>query len=260
VSDFWKNAVECIRERTLCQLKPRVTDITLGLAYSGMLLEDTVLGLSYTAFPRSPKRQIHPKWAGNLQATPIDQLLEFFTSEDQLERTIGLTCVNALSQFSLREEIGGRGGEDLPENREDVLGRVVGMIGEIRPLVARITKAGGSVFVIDREREVAPRKGVTPVQELSDLDQLDHLFVSGTAMLYDDFSEVIKLKTRGSKALVGPSAQILPSIAFQCGFDVVASSYVCSPTEALRILREGGGYFFMKRFCKKYTFYKNENM
>ena len=76
--------------------------------------------------------------------------------------------------------------------------------------------------------------------------------------IFNNFDAIIDLlpHVTGKKILVGPSAQILPHLAFELGFSDVGSSRITDSEMTTKIIQEGGGYRHFKAFTKKYLFEK----
>ncbi|MCK4849140.1 MAG: hypothetical protein KAT16_08955, partial [Candidatus Heimdallarchaeota archaeon] len=59
---------------------------------------------------------------------------------------------------------------------------------------------------------------------------------------------------QGEKILIGPSAQILPEVAFSTGFTFIGSSKIRDSRLTLSSIMEGGGYRAFKPHTDKYSF------
>ncbi|MHA2365150.1 MAG: Rossmann-like domain-containing protein [Candidatus Hodarchaeales archaeon] len=254
MQNFWNFTVEYFQKKGYF-VDVHVNDLYLGLSYSGMIVNDDIMGLTYTALPDT---RFHTpfSWSGELQKKSLNQLIRMFNSSNLLERTIGLVTINAISQVQLKGKLDKYPDLPLISILGDVHEKEIGMIGLIKPIADDMIKSGAYVKVMDSEHKKNQMEGVQTIQVIEELKNVSHLFVSGTAMLFNDFIDLVNLKIKGKKILIGPSAQIIPEIPFQFNFDVVASSFIEYPIKAMQIIKQAGGYYKTKNLSKKYMIIK----
>ena len=162
--------------------------------------------------------------------------------------------MNAFSQAnlpSLRTE-----NLDILDIFEEKSGNI-SMIGNIQPVTRFLSQKGYQIKILDRYAPPRQQAQITTAEEISDLKNADHLIVSGSALVFETFDLIrdLLLTIPREKVLLGPSAQILPNIAFKHGFTFLGSSKIINTNSTMRVIMEGGGYRAFKAFTKKYSFH-----
>jgi uncharacterized protein (DUF4213/DUF364 family) len=233
-----------------------VSDIVIGMRYTGVLLSNGILGLSYTLYEREQAKETQDRYLKEkfLSNKSLLQLVSFCSSEFSIFRSLGFAALNAFSQSNLplksiiKSDI-----KDLFLTKSP---SVVGMIGNIHPITQFLTKKDFKIRVLDKFSSPSPSSHITPVTNIDDLLNVDHLIVSGSALVFDNFPQILSLipTISGERIFIGPSAQILPQIAFKYGFTFLASSKVTDIKSTLLTLKEGGSYRSFKAYLQKYCF------
>ncbi|MFX1511602.1 MAG: Rossmann-like domain-containing protein [Promethearchaeota archaeon] len=139
----------------------------------------------------------------------------------------------------------------------------IGMIGAIHSVLRRIVTEKGEVLLRDdtlRQRQChrLPKNGINLVSSVDELKNVDHLLVTGSAIIHKDIGKILAILPfiQGERVLIGPSAQILPQAAFKDGFTIIASSWVEQVKETMQNISEGGGYHIFQKYCRKYVIRK----
>lgn len=258
MANFFERSVNYLGEYVENSFRYKILDVSIGLAYSSMILTNgakKVVGVSYTRLPPQHTHSATGKWVGCISKWTIREVMNLFCSEDPLERTLGLLAINAVSQLTISERL-----SIYPDrNMTDLLNigpsTVVGMVGFIKPLSDRLVKKGATVVVVDNAFQPSVgHERVFWVERINELKNAHHLLITGTSLLFDDVEEVFSLQPLqgGKKILVGPTAQALPELIFEWGFDAVASSFVVDIQTITEVVRHAGGYQHMKPFVQKY--------
>jgi len=239
-------------------LKLSIKKVVIGLLYTGVQLANGTVGVSYTLTDRrndlNAYHQLLQK--GFLSEKLLIELIDYCSSKYEILRTIGVAALNSLSQAHL--DFTTATDQDVSKLLDLTPDSLVGMVGNIHPITRRLHKKNVSLRILDEYNPVLSTKNITPASKVSDLGEVDHILISGSALVFDSLDEIIKLlpQISGSKILVGPSAQVLPEVAFQLGFSLVGSSRIINAEKTLRVLQQGGGYRFFKKYTKKYAFVK----
>jgi uncharacterized protein (DUF4213/DUF364 family) len=251
-----------IAQRTIELTQPStnlpVKNVVLGLLYSGVQLENSTLGVSYTLTDRrndlNAYHQLLQK--GFLSEKSLKELIDFCSSNYAILRTIGVAALNSLSQAHI--DFTTATDQDVSDLLDLTSNSLVGMVGNIHPITRYLSKKNVSLRILDEFNPVTRVKNIIPASKVSDLEDVNHILISGSALVFDSLDEIIKLLPRisGHKVLVGPSAQVLPEVAFQLGFSLVGSSKIIDTEKTLRVLQQGGGYRFFKKYTEKYSFVK----
>ncbi len=236
---------------------PNLREIIVGLTFCAVRTTDDIVGLSFTMTdPRRPP--IRGKYP--LVERSWQELMNFFLSDRPTERSLGLATINALSQTFLREKITTEVVNDGSEWLPNPAGLRIGMVGAIHPLIRQIIAKNGKILLRDatvfqRGHHQLPKEGVTLVPSVEKLKNVDHLLVTGSAIVHKGFEEILTIfpTIRGERVLIGPSAQILPHAAFKDGFTILASSRVEQVERTMQTVREGAGYHLFQKYCRKYV-------
>ena len=235
-----------------------VKNVVLGLLYSAVQLENGTVGVSYTLTDRRSDLNAYHQLLqrGFISEKSLEELIDFCSSKYAILRTIGVAALNSLSQAHI--DFTAATDQDVSELLNLTSGSLVGMVGNIHPITRYLSKKNISLRILDEFNPVTRIKNIIPASKVSDLGGVDHILISGSALVFDSIDEIIKLlhQISGQKILVGPSAQVLPEVAFQLGFSLVGSSRIINTEKTFRVLQQGGGYRFFKKYAKKYTFVK----
>ncbi|MFX1506328.1 MAG: Rossmann-like domain-containing protein [Promethearchaeota archaeon] len=251
-----------IAQRTIELIQPSINmpikNVVIGLLYSGVQLENGTVGVSYTLTDRKNDLNAYHQLLqeGFLSEKSLEELIDFCFSEFAIQRTIGVAALNSLSQAHI--DYTNATDQDVSELLDITSDSLVGMVGNIHPITRYLSKKNVSLRILDEYNPVSNVKNITPASKVSDLEDVDHILISGSALVFDSLDEIIKLlpQVSGCKILVGPSAQVLPEVAFQLGFSLVGSSRIINAENTLCVLQQGGGYRFFKKYTQKYSFVK----
>ena len=237
-----------------------IKKIVIGLLYTCIQLEDGTAGVSYTLTDRYTDRNAYHQLLQNgfLSEKTLIQLIDYCSSKYAIMRTIGVAALNTYCQDHI--DFSNATDRDVSELIDLQSDLTIGMVGNIHPITRYLSKKEVSLRILDKYAPASPTKHVTPVSKVSDLKSVDQLLVSGSALVFDTFDEIIGLLPHitGKKIFVGPSAQILPELAFKLGFSAIGSSKIIDSYKTIHILQEGGGYRFFKKFTGKYSFVKRK--
>ncbi len=233
-----------------------IESVIIGIRYTSVLLSSGSCGVAYTLTDQSAEKNRHNKYLSEkfLFEKSLEYLVEFCASKYSIFRSIGVAALNAFSQAnlpSLRTE-----NLDILDIFEEKSGNI-SMIGNIQPVTRFLSQKGYQIKILDRYSPPRQQAQITTVEEISDLQNADHLIVSGSALVFETFDLVrdLLLTIPGEKVLLGPSAQILPAIAFKHGFTFLGSSEIINTKSVMSIIMEGGGYRAFKEFTQKYSFH-----
>ena len=236
--------------------KMSIKNIVIGLLYTGVQLANGTVGVSYTLTDRrndlNAYHQLLQK--GFLSEKSLIELIDYCSSKYAILRSVGVAALNSLSQAYI--DYSTATDQDVGELLDLTPNSLVGMVGNIHPITQTLIKKNASLRILDEYNPISPSKNTIPASKVSDLGEVDHILISGSALVFDSFDEIINLlpEIPGYKILVGPSAQVLPEVAFQLGFSLVGSSRIINGEKTLHVLQQGGGYRFFKNYTKKYTF------
>ena len=234
----------------------QVKTVVVGIRYTAVLLVNGSMGVSYTLLDKKAEKESHSKYLTMkyLYEKSLQELTNFCSSNLSIFRSIGVAALNAYSQANISsiEETN----MDVSELFHSDPSVTVGMVGNIHPISNFLAKNGFRIKILDDSFSKKKTSRITPVREVEDLTEVHHLIVSGSALVFDTFSNIVDILSgiQGEKILIGPSAQILPQIAFNMGFTFLGSSKIRNSQLTLRAILEGGGYRAFKHYTEKYSF------
>jgi len=238
----------------------QVKTVVVGIRYTCLLLSDGSVGVAYTFFDKNAEKESHLEYLSTkyLYEKPLSELIEFCSSKLGIFRSVGVAALNAYSQASLQLTKGDY--RDVTELFHSQHSTTVGMIGNIHPISNFLVKKGFTLKILDKSFSPEQTSQIIPVSKVDELTDVQHLIVSGSALVFDTFSHIIDILPliRGEKILIGPSAQILPEVAFNTGFTFIGSSKIRDSRLTLSSIMEGGGYRAFKIHTEKYSFQASE--
>ncbi len=175
----------------------------------------------------------------------VASVVELLDSTHMIERTIALAVVNAVSQQRLAAEIlereehaGSKLGEGVTELLEKHGVKRVAVIGNMSPIVKELLARGCSVIVFERSREYRVGNVLPDCLEPRMLPEAEALVITG-ASLVNDTLDLVLLFAQNSRLniLVGPTAQVHPSLLAGEKIHYVSSCFVRDLEKALWLLR-----------------------
>jgi len=248
---------------------PKVTKAVIGLGYTGVEIQayayNPFLGLAYTLPSVIEKTNCSKiNFAGTLTGKKLVDLLQWSYKPPSLEKIIGIATLNAVSQHILEvinpyKKIK----VDLVKYLKIDKDTKIIFIGQISPLIKRVSNITKSIIIVEDNPSVSPSLNEFSIR--NNINKLngeeistDILFCTGTALINDTMEEILTLFKRYARKIVviGPSASIIPDILFDYGVDIVGGMKIVDSESTLRVLQEGGGTKQFKQFGKKYNLMK----
>ncbi len=233
----------------------RVESVVIGIRYTCVILSDGSCGVAYTLIDQLTEKLSHNKYLSEkfLYEKDLVHLINYCNSKYSIFRSVGVATLNALSQVYL-PSLGRKPKNILALFQNDSTN--IGMIGDIQPISRPLAQHGHHIKILDNFAPKIQNSQITAVEGISALKNSDHIIVSGSALVYETFDQVrdLLISIQGEKILLGPSAQLLPDVAFKHGFTFLGSSKIIDTESTMRVITEGGGYRAFKTFTKKYAF------
>ncbi|MBO8126891.1 MAG: DUF364 domain-containing protein [Firmicutes bacterium] len=218
----------------------RIANLTIGLGYVAVTLDDNRTGLAYVF-----RNQLGPSCgvlnqAGALEEVPLTEMIQWAGDADLLKSSLGIAAINALTDS---HEV--RGVSKLSDaevysfSAEDV----VGMIGYFTPFANKVKAAGAKLYAFDSQRQELPDVHPDEDQERY-IPECTKLIVTGTVVINGTLDRILDLgKNAESFVLLGFSTPLYPQVFAETPVSVLAGSVV--PVEAVasvhRIVSQGGG-------------------
>ena len=222
----------------------RVEGVCLGLGYSGLKLDTGHAGVCNTLISEAtPQCCEILQDAGTLAGRPVTEFLGMIESWDFIERVIGVSALNALSQIVFE----GHPDRYLVEERNlvDVVevhpGDTVVMVGHIKPFTPVFKAKAKTLYILERSPHRG--EGVLPDTACERLvPGADVVVITGSALANSTLDRLLELAREArTVAIVGPTASCLPDPLFSRGVDYVGGIRIRDADRAMRILSEGGG-------------------
>ena len=181
-----------------------------------------------------------------------------------LEKIIGIAALNAASQHILAVKNPYKTIEgsllDFLKIRKDTR---ITFIGFMKPMIRNILNRTKFIKIIDNNPVI--NRTYHDILILNDIDDLkeselstDILFCTGTSLINDTLERILSVFRKQAKfiALIGPTISFLPDILFDKGVDIVGGMNMIDSESTIKVLQEGGGTKFFKKYGRKYNFIK----
>ena len=226
----------------------RVTDVRVGLGYTGVALEDGRCGLAFSLHEKEYESCTVIAEAGTLAGRKASELVSWMKQTDETACAIGLATANALIKIP-----SGAAESDildlLPVDREDV----VGMIGYFGSLVDSIRRRARVLHIF--ERKPIPDLGVLPDSAAVELlPECQLVVISATTLLNHTIDGLLDLcRAAREIAILGPSTPFLSEPFRKRGVTILSGIQVVDGPRVLRIVSEAGGTRSFGRAIKKLT-------
>ena len=213
-----------------------VADVSVGLGYTAVQLDDGRCGLAYTFRDDVREGCCVISEAGTLSGRRASDLATWAKSSDTVARAVGLATLNALTDVPQ-----GAVEADLLTELQVTSKDVIGMVGYFGPLVGPLRSRGTTLHVF--ERHPMPKTDVLPeASAVQILPQCDVVILSATTLINRTLDDLLPLCSNAHDiAILGPSTPLLPAVFVDRGITVLSSVRVVQPARLLRVVSEGGG-------------------
>ena len=214
-----------------------VEDFVIGIGLVGVKLSDGSAGVAYN-LKQDLLGECEEFSEGrgknySLLLKPGEKAITFieaFTSENPLAKSLGLATINAVLSEKENLQKG-----DLLEHLEIKEGDIVGMIGEIGPLIMAAIEKGAKVRVFERNR----KRGQFPDWAITTyLEDCDVVIISASSIVNWTIEWVLDYVKTDRVAIVGPTATLVKDIF---PVKVIAGAKILDPDKLLDSLPRGIG-------------------
>lgn len=237
----------------------RISKISKGHFFTGTVLDDGSSGLCYSLFNQEPINSLaYFRKLDSFESLDLGKILGFAINRKDLERVIGISCLNAISQHILKTEQSRYrilfNTDPIDHITFEKSDRVV-MIGNIRGFLPKLQALADNVAVIDdrlQDVELPSFKRLETTQE--QLKEATIVFITGSAIANNTLEPVLQWSENAREVVVvGPSAGMIPDPLFRRGVTILSSMQVEEPNAVLQTIEEGKGTPSFKQYCKKYN-------
>lgn len=239
----------------------KVTDVRIGLAYTGILLSEKYGGVACTPlyeFSGCPALGLQE----TLKGSSADKLLKLSFSKNPLEAAVGIATANALFHMLLELKP-----EKLPVSNIDILdlinpGDKIGMVGYFAPLVPKILEITNKLIILEkREVEAVDTKEIRILPSKSAIEVLpdsDMIIISASTLANQTFDKLLSFCGKAREVvLLGPSTPLYPKPFFEQGITAVMGTRIFDPLRMLTIVSEAGGTKKLHQYCGEKIAFKN---
>ena len=249
-----------------------IDDLVIGIFFTGVKLSTGHTGVAFTPMGEIPEAVCCPTTAarmpqaGNLDGSPVSEILKYALDTNVLKSAIGVATLNALSQWVIESEDGReyeiikeKDGFDLLEIKPD---ETVTLIGAFGPYIRRLKRTGNPLYIVEKNSQALrtdEMKYFKPESEMSSvLKKSDAIIITGTAIVNHTIDPILSFITNGKRtAIIRPTASMAPDAFFKRGVNVMAGVRILDPDSMIKILKQGGSaYHLLKECSEKIAFVK----
>ncbi|MBN2106797.1 MAG: DUF364 domain-containing protein [Deltaproteobacteria bacterium] len=231
-----------------------VSDVRIGLGYTAVRLDTGSVGLAYTFRNKAESGCSVFQGKRPLAGSPVRDVLQYLSSGELLERTLGLAAANALFNTPAATEslpgcssAGGDLLDVLALTKEDR----VGMVGFFGPLVPVIRQRAGELIIF--EENMARSDGLCPgSREAELLPACSVAIITATSIINNSFEHIAAAAVNCRiTAVLGPSTPLEPDIFRGYGITHLSGVIGVDTAAILREVSEAGGTRFFMKWSKK---------
>jgi len=259
--------IDIITEKSPAPLRDIwIDDLVIGIFFTGVKLSTGYSGVAFTPIGEIPEAVCCPTTAarmpqaGNLEGSPVSEILKYALDTNVLKSAIGVATLNALSQLII--ESGDRREYEIVKDKDgfDLLGikpkETVSLIGAFGPYIRRLKMMGNSFFIVERNTQTLrpdEMKYFKPESEMSSaLEESDAVIITGTAIVNHSIDTILSFITNGKRtAIIGPTASMIPDSFFKRGLQVMAGVRILELDLMMKILKQGGSAYHLLKNCSE---------
>lgn len=242
----------------------RISQISKGYFFTGTMLNDGSCGLCYSLFNQDSLQSCaYIQKMNSSENLDLSKILGFAKNmKKDLDRVIGISCLNAISQHILKAESNRYrilfNSDPIDHITFEKTDRVV-MIGNIRGFLPKLQALVEDVAVIDdrlQDVELPSFKRLETTQE--QLKKATIVYITGSAIANNTLEPILTwIENAREIVVVGPSAGMVPDPLFTRGVTILSSMQAIEPKEVLRVIEAGEGTPSFKQYCTKYNIIRN---
>jgi uncharacterized protein len=249
-----------------------VDDLVIGIFFTGVKLSTGHAGVAFTPIGEIPEAVCCPTTAarmpqaGNLDRSPVSEILKYALDTNVLKSAIGVATLNALSQSVIESDDGIEYVVIKEKDGFDPLkikpNETVTLIGAFGPYIRRLKMMGNPFYIVEKNPQTLrtdEMKYFKPESEMaSAFEKSDVIIITGTAIVNHTIDTILSSITDGKRtAIIGPTASMIPNAFFKRGVDIMAGVQILNPDLMIKILKQGGSaYHLLRECCEKIAFIK----
>jgi uncharacterized protein (DUF4213/DUF364 family) len=264
--------IEILKEKSPIPLQDVwVDDLVIGIFFTGVKLSTGHAGCAFTPIGEIPEAVCCPTTAarmpqaGNLQGSPVSEVLKYSLDPNVLKSAIGVATLNALTQLVIEsgdgreyEIVKDKNGFDLLEIQPD---ETITLIGAFGPYIRRLKMMGNPFYIVEKSSQTLrtdEMKYFKPESEMSStIEKSEAIIITGTAIVNHTIDPILSFTYGKRTAIIGPTASMIPDTFFQRGVDIMAGVRILNSDSMMKILKQGGSaYHLLKECSEKIAFIK----
>ncbi len=230
----------------------KVNDVRIGLRYTAVRLSNGRTGVAFTF--RDEVSDCCSIFRGrfSLGGRPVSDLVNLLPSEDLIESTVGLACINAVVNQTNTNYLTGNILDYIDLRSDDN----VGMVGHFVTLVESIRSRVRSLSVFEKvqephqiksdhlaRRHYAPTITLRPsAKAIIALPGCRVALISSTSIIHHTVNDLLHASEKcGEVSLPGASTPLLPEAFIDTPVTMLSIVTITEPKSILWVVSEGGG-------------------
>jgi uncharacterized protein (DUF4213/DUF364 family) len=259
--------IDTIKEKSPTPLEEIwIDDLVIGIFFTGVKLSTGHGGCAFTPIGEIPEAVCCPTTAarmpqaGNLNGSPVSEILKYGLDANVLKSAIGVATLNALSQLIIEsgeraeyQVIKDADGFDLLEIKPD---ETVTLIGAFGPYIRRLKMLENLFYIVEKNPQTLrtdEMKYFKPESEMpSAFEKSNVVIITGTAIVNHTIDPILSSITNDKRtAIIGPTASMIPDAFFRRGVHVMAGVRILDPDGMIKILKQGGSAYHLLKECSE---------
>ncbi len=226
----------------------RITDVRMGLRYTGVRLEDGNVGVAYTFTEKLPHGCGVLAGGRPIAGKDAHTVIDYLGSGQLLESSLGLATANALINRACDQYQQGDILETITLDKDDR----VGMVGFFGPLVSPLREKVRELLIFERVQR--GHSTVLPAEQAIDtLPQCDVALITSTSLVNSTMDQLLEAAAGICRevVLLGASTLLLPPVFRPLGVTVLSGVVVTDSAGMLQAISEGGGTRSFREYTSK---------
>jgi uncharacterized protein (DUF4213/DUF364 family) len=259
--------IDVITERSPTPLKGVwIDDLVIGIFFTGVKLSTGHSGVAFTPIGEIPEAVCCPTTAarmpqaGNLEGSPVSEILKYSLDSNVLKSAMGIATLNALTQWIIESEEKGEYQVIQDKDGFDLLKiqphETVSLIGAFGPYIRRLKTMGNPFFIIEKNPQTLRTDEIKYFKSESEmasaLGRSNVVIITGTAIVNHSIDLILSSITEEKRtAIIGPTASMIPDAFFKRGVGVMAGVRILNPHLMVNILKQGGSAYHLLKECSE---------
>lgn len=259
--------IEILKEKSPIPLQDiRIDDLVIGIFFTGVKLSTGHAGVAFTPIGEIPEAVCCPTTAarmpqaGNIDGSPVSEILKYTLDTNVLKSAIGVATLNACSQLVIESEDGAEyqiikdaDGFDLLKIQPN---ETVTLIGAFGPYIRRLKMMGNPFYIVEKNPQTLREDEMKYFRAESEMsppiEKSDAIIITGTSIVNHTIDHILSLITNGKHtAIIGPTASMIPDAFFKRGVAVMAGVQILNAESMIKILKQGGSAYHLLKGCSE---------